>query len=114
MRKVVQRHLKPEIVRIWKSRELEPDECLIPLIDLEIDPEQEITKNWMWASVDAANLGWRKLFILRMYLFHGWTMKQIADPLNLSKARVWQLYLQALKSIKEKAIELSEYKPIKH
>ena len=114
MRKVVQRHLKPEIVRIWKSREVEPDECLIPLIDLEIDPEQEITKNWMWASVDAANLGWKKLFILRMYLFHGWTLDQIADPLDMTKERVRQIYLQALRAIREKAIELSDYKPTKH
>ena len=114
MRKVVQRHLVPEIVRIWKSREVEPDECLIPLINLEIDPEQEITKNWMWASVDAANLGWKKLFILRMYLFHGWTLDQIADPLDITKERVRQIYLQALRAIREKAIELSDYKPTKH
>jgi DNA-directed RNA polymerase specialized sigma subunit len=114
MRKIVQRHLEPEIVRIWKSREVEPDECLIPLIDLEIDPEQEITKNWMWASVDAANLGWKKLFILRMYLFHGWTLDQIADPLDITKERVRQIYLQALRAIREKAIELSDYKPTKH
>ena len=114
MRKVVQRHLEPEIVRIWKSREVEPDECLIPLIDLEINPEQEITKNWMWASVDAANLGWKKLFILRMYLFHGWTLDQIADPLDITKERVRQIYLQALRAIREKAIELSDYKPTKH
>lgn len=114
MRKVIQRHLHPEIVRIWKSRDTEPEECLIPMLDVEIDPEQEVTKNWMWASVDSANLGWRKLFILRMYLFHGWTMEQIADPLNLSRIRVCQLYSQALQEIKEKAIELSDYTPTKH
>lgn len=114
MRKVVQRHLNPEIVRIWKSRDVEPEECLIPLVDIEIDPEQEITKNWMWASVDAANLGWRKLFILRMYLFHGWSLSQIADPLDITIERVRQIYLQALRQIREKAIELSDYTPIKH
>lgn len=114
MRNFVQRHLEPEIVRIWKSRDVEPEECLIPLVDIEIDPEQEITKNWMWASVDAANLGWRKLFILRMYLFHGWSLSQIADPLDITIERVRQIYLQALRQIREKAIELSDYTPIKH
>lgn len=114
MRKVIQRHLHPEIVRIWKLRDTEPEECLIPVLDVEIDPEQEITKNWIWASVDAANLGWRKLFILRMYLFYGWSYDQIADSLDITRERVRQIYLQTLKAIRTKAIELSDYTPTKH
>ena len=97
---------KGEMGRLWRSRDKELEPCLIPINDVEIDPEREIIKDWMWATVDNAKLTKKELFILRMYLIVGWTFKEIADPLGVSKGYVGMLYAQTLDKLKQQALKL--------